>query len=1466
MGWVDFPFSLVHVDSCPNASPSPPTSSHHVDASSHRDNITSPLSRHLEAASLLRPHRLVSVVLRARPRAFTHHHNTPLHIHPPTIHRKSFLDRCSGLEELCCDNPLIIPSIVHLFPDSQATRLLGYTGRHCSVAAVIRGHQNTISRENQKITTPISRLKLNYSLGLLFTAIVVLFTFDRVDLLNISRLRSVHQIHHVPSNLPILLSIRQSLDCSSSIPESHTSLRFDFGIHNAENVSITMTSRFERRLLMNPSRRRQMADAQANGDAPSPLQSALPPPKRQRGRSKANAKSQSQNAPEVQQTQKRKTKNSLAAVPLEEPGSITKGPGIVKTSRKSTLTELVNSHNILPTSPSPNNVAPSFVKKAVPSITSPYNFSPRAGSVGTTSASSGSPVRPSASPRYVNTGVSPIGSHSKASSPQLVDTGVPPIETPSRLSSSRLANTGLSPIGSQSEPSTPRVANTGLSPIGSQSRPPAPRVAKTRLSPIDSLLISTGFPQYVDKAVSPVTTPFKRRFSPPKSPGSAFCPQPRGTSGHRYPRQVPYQEKKFVIVQYWPDLTYEECRYKRVLANRKPTGFFRLPQEDLECFINSYDENTKSLMDVPDSPATQAAMRKKSQKRLRIKDSLFDKEPPAKRLKKSGDANGDAPVPQDVQADRREQIIQDALTVGNKQAGRGAQANGRKQTQTVAQTNGYPADIAALTLPQEPVYTKDGRSILTDDDYRATKYKERQEHQRNGSNFSIHESGEECSPAPRAWPLSRAANYRLNVPSGPPGITERATATITRYRAKTAERKKREMEARRRSSGPLEETNRQSSEPPQSRSEVSPVEESEASTSAQESSGAQCPVSTAQTVPETAEPSAQPFTFRPPETPRRGWGLASLRSIPGSVTRFIPGGIFGRQQASNPPALPTSGAPAQTSGQSAQTSELHNEGREIDELAQAQEDSTILSSPILLTIGQAALNGKRTPLPAKSRRQKSGKQKVMSEDDERRISEEVQRQVNAILRSKGIELDSDGKPIIPGTEKKRKRKSSPEVIPNPEGVSYGMDMDYFACSSDDDDEENDSARPNVFKDNDSDGRKRVSSHGRASPESPTPKRRRLVESHPADSLGPVEWEETSEDEWERSYPGFATKEGREERKRLYSGHPATPENPTRPSPSNAHTATPYTGKLFPEQEKSTVFKDGLPEATDSTLPEEKDSPEGFGFSYSDDESSSFEEPEPPSPIDPVAPLLSAKGILQAPSASPKHVAVDTAGTHQKQKKKVRIYEGENPPPPPTPAHAVLPESEALAKARAKATQYTPKQPSGLRAASRLSSSSVGSSSDIGALSSVVIPEDNPRSSGIPKDIAHTSGNPSNAAVNQPTSRLPHPAFNAPSAPTNSAELRDVPEIDPEVIAAIAAIPEADIPNIPFPIPRSVRGVSNIPKAPKIVYYSDKTSGPQTISVEIDVAVSNAVNYHTMELATEVFARKVQEKIETMRAG
>lgn len=96
-----------------------------------------------------------------------------------------------------------------------------------------------------------------------------------------------------------------------------------------------------------------------------------------------------------------------------------------------------------------------------------------------------------------------------------------------------------------------------------------------------------------------------------------------------------------------------------------------------------------------------------------------------------------------------------------------------------------------------------------------------------------------------------------------------------------------------------------------------------------------------------------------------------------------------------------------------------------------------------------------------------------------------------------------------------------------------------------------------------------------------------------------------------------------------------------------------------------------------------------------------------------------------------------------------------PPPAPTPAHAVLPsysapqsnESEALTRARAQATRYTPKQPSGLRAASRLSTSTVASTADLGDNKAESLPQAEVEQAVLESRVAREiSGNEYVAAV------------------------------------------------------------------------------------------------------------------------
>lgn len=70
------------------------------------------------------------------------------------------------------------------------------------------------------------------------------------------------------------------------------------------------------------------------------------------------------------------------------------------------------------------------------------------------------------------------------------------------------------------------------------------------------------------------------------------------------------------------------------------------------------------------------------------------------------------------------------------------------------------------------------------------------------------------------------------------------------------------------------------------------------------------------------------------------------------------------------------------------------------------------------------------------------------------IDTEVERRVSSAL-----EKAAEEKPTVIEKKIKRKRRSSPDVIPNPEGASYGMDLDYFVMSSSDNESDGDEEDP-----------------------------------------------------------------------------------------------------------------------------------------------------------------------------------------------------------------------------------------------------------------------------------------------------------------------------------------------------------------------------------------------------------------------
>ena len=200
-----------------------------------------------------------------------------------------------------------------------------------------------------------------------------------------------------------------------------------------------------------------------------------------------------------------------------------------------------------------------------------------------------------------------------------------------------------------------------------------------------------------------------------------------------------------------------------------------------------------------------------------------------------------------------------------------------------------------------------------------------------------------------------------------------------------------------------------------------------------------------------------------PDTPRnRGWGLGRfLPSAARSVSRFIPG--FGRRAVLAPQQRrqaqrrsPTEFRPhvSATQGRSAGVTAAGG-------LA-SRSDST---KKILLTKGQAAA------------RRKTKEEKKWYEEQLERMRQEDARKEDLIkqLQAKANQTARGATETNPlgmrRRGKKRKRRSSPDVIPNPKGASYGMDLDYFVFSSDEDTESEGSNPP-------SSKRKRVSTSDR----------------------------------------------------------------------------------------------------------------------------------------------------------------------------------------------------------------------------------------------------------------------------------------------------------------------------------------------------------------------------------------------------
>ena len=493
------------------------------------------------------------------------------------------------------------------------------------------------------------------------------------------------------------------------------------------------------------------------------------------------------------------------------------------------------------------------------------------------------------------------------------------------------------------------------------------------------------------------------------------------------------------------------------------------------------------------------------------------------------------------------------------------------------------------------------------------------------------------------------------------------------------------------------------------------------------------------------------------ETPRnRGWGLSSLMSIPRSVTRFVPG--FGRREeparrAQLPmgnedapvPAdvqhtltitsLPSTPEPQHRPAESFTQTEPRQENRMLDSNNLPTTENANQSAPRPRQTSTSTFKTRAQINVARHKKLKedilAANAKVIDEEVTRKVNEEVERKVKEALEREKLR---EAEKAVP-TGNRRKRIPSPDVIPNPPGCSYGMDINFFCYSSSDEENEEDTRdeRPPPAK------RARRSTE---LPLSPSPRTPLMV----------------GDQNRARPYTGtvFQTSSG-------YSG-----------------------GNLFARMDETNDARQNQSEQ-EQISPPTKSRTFSVDMAYEDDSEESSESDE-----DAVTEVINTPtrvGSQNKPGPS-KVTSTPSAPANNSAPSKPSGPWTLPPPPRPNPSSATLPPNsgptgtEALAKARSKAMKHAPKYPSSLRASSRLSSSTAAS--DVGDEHiDREDPEDQVEAEGqVTSSISNSHG------VTGHTKVVSHTA--------TESQMRGPEKIGVDVGNAVAHVPEDNLLTFEFP--------------------------------------------------------------------
>ena len=517
------------------------------------------------------------------------------------------------------------------------------------------------------------------------------------------------------------------------------------------------------------------------------------------------------------------------------------------------------------------------------------------------------------------------------------------------------------------------------------------------------------------------------------------------------------------------------------------------------------------------------------------------------------------------------------------------------------------------------------------------------------------------------------------------------------------------------------------------------------------------------------------LTTPTPTTPRRGYFGSFLNSAR-SVSKFIPG--FGASS----PAQPTGALPviditanANTSGsrqlalpapENANTAVSRQLALPVPQnttpSSTRQTSRTTQTEPRRRAPATAgSSHGARTVTAPRTFRtskdmEESRRTNVAREARRRKQQEDAEREEEIEMAKKAAEdlRKEEKKAAVPGKKRKRPRAPSPDVIPNPPGCSYGMHPDYFGSSSSEEDDEDDD------EDIETPTRKGKQQATR-SDEEPRSKRAKVTEEHDETEAAADHGEQTPRGRTSyRVYPEPFSHVviGDPRRARPYTGTVC-------PLPSS-NPSLYHGGNVFEQADTAKEQADAAKKAARSTSRSPSRSPSINTFTVPDwtdsededeeesvkgqDREAASETPKPAktTDVDVTTPKSANSMVLDTPT--PKSVATMDMSTATPQQAEdpnaaniaywdklfnsptgmtngldpVVSSSAETPSRPSSSIDGTLPantgakDTGALARARSQALKYTPKQPSGLRAQSRLSTSTTAS--DVGENADEVI--------------------------------------------------------------------------------------------------------------------------------------------------